>query len=128
MREKHLFQFKAGEIAAAAKAEAEYHRKRAAYWQAEQASALERLKASAKIIVKEQHVTGGVRPDVTLDFGDLSAQSRMYEAFNKWHQHRDAADKFEMDAKVYGTQGERVYEMETADVHHFRLGGGPHEE
>jgi 3-keto-L-gulonate-6-phosphate decarboxylase len=128
MREKHLFQFNAKAIADAAALEAKYHRDRERYWKQEQADSLKIVQKTAKIVVKEVAVSGGTRPEVTLDYGDASAQIRMNEAFYKAANHRQAAERFETDAKVYGTQGERVYELETADVHYYRLGGGAREE
>jgi 2-iminoacetate synthase ThiH len=128
MREKHLFELPADKIAAGAKAEAEYHRKREAYWKEEYAASLEIVKNTASLEVKEVSVTGGVRAQVSVKYGDPAAYSRMDEAFGKIARHREAAERFETDAKTYGTQGGRMYELDTADVHYYRLGGGPREE
>jgi hypothetical protein len=124
MRSEHEFQFKASEIAEAARAEAEYHEDRLEYWGAEFDASFERVEATIGATIKKQHVTGGERFDVAVDYGDPAAYRRMIEAQAKIDRHRDAAEQFRTDEKVYGTQGERVYELSVADVHYYRLGAG----
>lgn len=127
-RSDHEFQFAAPAIARAAQAEAEYHEGRASYWEGEFDSSFKRVKETAGVEVKEMNVTGGKRFDVTVDYGDMAAYRRMNEASAKVQTHRDAAEKFRSDEKVYGSQNGRVYELSADDVHYFRLGGGEREE
>lgn len=123
MRDKHTFQFQADQIAKAAKIEAEYHRQRNLFWGAELEKAVAVVKKTARIEVKEFAITGGVRFDVAVEYGDPSAYRRMQEASEKAYRHRQACERFETDARIYGTQ-DRVYELSTEDVHYYRLGGG----
>ena len=82
-RAKHLFLFKANQIADAAKEEAKYHAVRAGWWKIEFDKSLEVVKSTAKIIVREFGITGGTRVDLVIDYGDTSALSRMQEAAEK---------------------------------------------
>jgi hypothetical protein len=127
-RSKHLFQFTADKIAKCAKHEAVYHRERQTWWRQEYDKAVATVKATAKIEVRVYPVTGGDRADLNIDYGDVAAYKRMQEAWDKLCQHRKAAEAFATDAEVYGSQGERVYELDAADVLHYRLGGGTREE
>jgi len=124
-RERHLFQFHAVQIASAARAEAAYHDERRKWWETEQELAIAEVKATTSLEVKEFEITGGKRIDLSINYGDGAAYRRMKESGEKIATHREAAERFETDARVYGTQGDRIYELETADVHYYRLGGGP---
>lgn len=121
-RDKHEFQFTADWIAKAAFGEAEYHRDRESYWKAEYASAVSRVKETAGVEVRTFPVTGGERADVVVNYGDPAAYKRMGEAFDKQQQHRVAAERYETEGRIYGTQGQRTYELSPDDVHYFRLG------
>lgn len=127
IRDKHLFQFSAQKIAVAAKAEAVYHREREKYWLEEYEMSLGRVKATAGVEFKEYPVTGGMRVSMEVSYGDLPALNRMQEAYAKLGRHREQAERFETDARVYETQGEQSYDLSTDDVHYFRLGGQPRE-
>ena len=133
-RDEHQFQFKATEIAAAAKAEADYHEGRIEYWENEFETSFKRVEETIGAKITKQHVTGGERFDVQVDYGDPIAYRRMCEAQVKIEKHREAAERFRTDEKVYGTQGptgmrsDRMYELSTVDVHYYRLGGGSREE
>ena len=122
-RDKHEFQFTATAIAGAAAREAEYHRAREEYWRNEYRKATETVKATASVEVKTYPVTGGERADVVVNYGDPSAYKRMTEGFQKAGAHRQDAERYETEARIYGTQGDRVYELSGTDVHYFRLGG-----
>jgi hypothetical protein len=126
-RHEHTFQFKASEISGAATREENYHRERQAYWEEELRGAMDRVRETSGVKIEEQVVTGGSRPVVSVDYGDHAAYIRMQDAWVKAHSHREAAERFETDAKVYMTQDVRTYELSTDDVHHYRLGGGPRE-
>lgn len=127
-RDEHTFQFTAERIAAAAAEEGAYHRTRLACWQDELRTATDRVQETASIKIEEQPITGGFRPVVSVDYGDPAAHARMQDAYGKVQSHREAAERFETDATVYGTQQGRVYELATDDVHYYRLGGGNRED
>lgn len=122
-RDKHEFQFIASVIAAAATVEGQYHRDRMEFWSGEYDKAGATVKATAKVDFKTYPVTGGERVDVVVNYGDPAAYTRMQEAFGKIAAHRKEAEQFETEATVYGTQGDRSYELSSLDVHYFRLGG-----
>jgi hypothetical protein len=126
-RAEHEFQFAAEEIATAAAAEASYHEGRETYWAEEFDKSFKRVKETAGVEVKEVNVTGGKRFDVAVDYGDMTAYRRMNEASQKMQTHREAAEKYRSDAKVYGSQNGRMYELTADDVHYFRLGDGERE-
>lgn len=128
MREKHLFEFPAGDIAEAAKLEAVYHEEREQYWRSEYARSVDVVRGTARVKITEYPVTGGMRADVTVDYGDLSAYNRMTESFSKADNHRLAAERFRIEERLYSTQSGRVYELDSDDVAHYRLGGEPREE
>lgn len=127
-RADHTFQFKASQICAAANTEASYHEERLKYWESEYEKSVVRVKETAGIKFEEQEMTGGKRLSVALDFGDDNAYRRLHTSYNKIDWHRAMAEKLRTDAVVYGTQGDRVYELSTDDVHYYRLGGGSREE
>ena len=133
-RDEHSFQFSASQIAAAAGVEADYHEKRILYWQEQMDAAYKRVEATIGAKIQQQPVTGGWRADVVVDYGDPAASRRLNEAGGKVQKHREAAERFRTDALLYGTQvgstkfGDRVYDLDTTDVHHYRLGGGPRED
>lgn len=127
-RAEHTFQFASSVIAKAAEAEANYHESRVEYWEAAQGQAAEVVKRTATIELKEFDVTGGKRIDVGVNYGDMTAYRRLTEAYGKIQSHQQDAERYRSDAEVYGTQNGRVYELDTDDVHHFRLHGGPRED
>ena len=129
MRDKHTFNFYAEEIEKAATAEAKYHRERAEHWKQQQAEATARVKATATIKIEEVGVTNGSRLHVGVEYGDKAAYQLLDLAYQKVQAHIAAAERFETDARVYGSQdATSVYELDTADVHYFRLGGQPRED
>jgi hypothetical protein len=129
MRDKHTFQFSAGQIAEAAKDEAAYHSDRVSYWKGVLERCIDRVKDTAEIQFEEVDVTGGKRLQVSVKYGDQLAYQKMSLAYGKIDSHRAAAERFETDARVYGSQSaDRVYDLDTADVHYYRLGGNPRDE
>ena len=132
-RKEHTFFFKAREIAASAGNEAEYHRQRIAYWQGEQDAAVEIVKKTMGVKLEKQSMTGGYQTVVSVDPGDPKAYYRMQTAERKVQSHREAAERYETDQRLYFTQvtdegGGREYELTTEDVHYFNLGKKPHED
>lgn len=127
-RTNHLFQFEAQRIAAAARAEADYHEKRAEFWQTEFKKSVARVKDTASIEIKTFQISNGERADVSVNYGDLSAYRRMQEASEKIHSHRQKAESYRMAAVTYESQGQRRYDLDGTDVLYYRLGGGPREE
>jgi hypothetical protein len=128
MRSDHEFEFPAVKIAEAAKAEAGYHEQRRDYWQGEYDAAVEIVEKTCGAKVEKQAITGGYTVSVVVDYGDPAAYQRMTQAFRKWQSHLEEAERFRTDARLYGTQNGRVYELSTEDVHYFRLGSGPRED
>src|SRR5438874_1819114 len=96
-RGKHLFQFKASQIADAATDEADYHLAREEYWRGEYKRSVARIKETATLEVKEMPITGGTRADVVVNYGDRAAYNRMCEASSKIQSHQQAAEKFRLD-------------------------------
>lgn len=127
-RTKHIFEFSAKKIAEAASGEAAYHADRADFWMAEYTKAVAILKKTAKVEFRHYAVTGGERVDLAVDYGDVASYSRMQEAWGKIQSHRQAAERFRMDAVTYGSQGERPYTLDASDVLYYRLGGGSRED
>lgn len=127
-RSEHLFLFSAADISAAAKAEAEYHEERKAFWEEEYDKAVAIVEKTCGARVDKRPVTGGYEVDVVIDYGDPAAYQQMRRAYSKIGQHREAAEEFRTDERVYGSQDQRMYELDSVDVHHFRLGGEPRED
>lgn len=127
-RTEHKFQFKASEIAAAARAEAEYHEGRVSHWAARRDAALARVTETARVKVTEMQVTGGTQANLVIDYGDPEAWHEYQVAYQKVQSHTAAAERYRTDQRVYATQADRAYELDTDDVHHFRLGGQPRED
>lgn len=128
MREEHTFQFTAGKISASADREAQYHRKRVAFWDEEYGKAVERVRKTASVEVVESPVTGGMRADVRINYGDPVAYQRLGESYEKIHRHRADAERLETESALYGSQDpSRVYELSASDVHYFRLDGSGRE-
>jgi hypothetical protein len=129
MRDEHTFQFSASAIAKSARSEVEYHRQRQAYWEEEYKKAVETVRQTAKVEIVEQPITGGMRADVRVDYGDPVAYRRLGESFDKIQQHRQDAERFASEAQLYDSQdGVRTYELSAEDVHYFRLSGRPRAE
>ena len=127
-RAEHSFFFTASKISKAAGACAVYHEQRVGYWKSEYSIDYDRVKETAGVKFVEQQVTGGVRKEVVVDYGDGTAYMRMNEAWGKWNQHSDRAKSFRIDEALYATQGERAYELNVSDVHYYRMGGEKPEE
>lgn len=81
----------------------------------------------AGIELKRFQQTGGERLDFAIRYGDASEARRMSEAFAKAESHRVAAERYRTDQRVYETQ-DRGYELDTDDVHYYRLNGAEREE
>lgn len=122
-RTDHLFQFKADAIAAAAGNEAQYHEQRVVHWQDRADEALEIVKASVRAKVTETEHTGGKSAAVVVEYGDPEAWREYQTAYSKVQSHTAAADRYRTDERLYGTQGDHAYKLDSDDVHHFRLGG-----
>jgi hypothetical protein len=127
-RASHKFQFNANIIAEAAEAEAAYHDERVVYWEDRLRVALATVKATIGAKVVESEVTGGKRADVIVDYGDPEAWREYQLAYGKVRTHKEAADRYLTDARLYGTQSVQTYELDSDDVHHFRLGGQERED
>jgi hypothetical protein len=123
-RASHLFQFAGKRISTAAERESEYHAERLKFWTAEHRQAIDKARA-AGLEVHEYPVTGGVRAEMVVD---PTLQGRINECANKIHLHRKMADQLQIESACYGTQPERMYELEPDDVVYFRLAGGPRED
>ena len=122
-RDKHLFQFSGAKISIAAASEAKYRRSRVEFWKAEQEIAIDKLK-KCSVEVSEYPITGGVEARATIN-PELSR--RASECASKIRDHQQAAERYEIEAVAYGTQGDRIYELQSDDVVYFRLGGGTRE-
>lgn len=122
-RDEHTFQFDATDIAGAAKAEAEYHESRVAHYEDRRDKALVTVEQTIGAKVTRNPVTNGVQAAVVVDYGDPEAWREYSLCFGKVEEHRAAAERYRTDERVYGTQTGRTYELDTSDVHHFRLGG-----
>jgi hypothetical protein len=127
-RTDHLFQFDAQKIAAAAEDETAYHEDRMNHWQERAATALERVKATVSAKVTEQEVTNGTQAAVVVEYGYPEAWREYQLAYRKIDSHRAAMERYATDARLYATQGDRTYNLDSEDVHHFRLGGQPRDE
>lgn len=123
-RNEHLFQFTGSEIATAALAECTYHRKREAYWRAEQDHLAEEAKQSG-VKVEEVQITGGKQVRM---FVDGTINMKLDLVGGKINAHQKAANDFEILAASYGTQAARTYELQPDDIIFFRLAGGPRED
>lgn len=122
-RSERSFQFAAQAIEEAASQEAAYHEARETFWREAQEEAATLVLESARVELTRHTVTGGERLGVTIKYGEPFAEMRMSEAFEKAERHRLAAERYRTDQRVYGSQGDRTYELDSDDVHHFRLGG-----
>jgi hypothetical protein len=123
-RNEHVFQFTGAQIAAAARAEHDYHRERVQWWKSEQERAIGAAKEKG-VEVREYDVTGGKSLQIVLD---PSLDMRLSVCANKINSHRAAADRFQIEADCYATQGSRTFELHPDDAVYFRLCGGPREE
>ena len=122
-RNNHKFQFVASIIAAAAKEQAEYHEGRVDHWRDRESDALAKVEATMKVKITKHEVTGGTRYGLHAYAGDSEAWTELQLAETKIQSHLAQARRYRTDERVYSTQGSRVYELDTDDVHHFRLGG-----
>src|SRR6266404_4655351 len=120
-RTKHLFEFRADVIGAAAEGEMLYHRARAKYWREELEKATSIVAQTAFVRVERVAHTNGWSPQVVVNYGDPAAYARMGEAARKIQDHDQTAQRFESDRMVYATQGQRIYCLDADDVAHFRL-------
>ena len=122
-RSTHTFQFTGEQISKAAEAEYVYHDDRADWWEEAYATAIVDAKAKG-VQIREYDVTGGKRADIIID---PSVQGRVTESQMKRQSHRKRADDFQIEAATYGSQSDRMYELDGDDVMHFRLAGGERE-
>ncbi len=127
-RNEHTFKFKANQIAEAAEIQAIYHEKRLAYWEKEYNDNVLIVEKTIGAKLVRQQMTRGYRIDVVVDYGDPSAYRRLNEAFEKMESHRELAEQFWSDQKVYSTQGDRSYDMDLGDVQYYHLDGRAQEE
>lgn len=127
---EHLFQFTGAKIRDAAFAERDYHSERLAWWRQEQADQVGRAHGLTAVVrVREAAVTGGKRYEVYADItGMQEISARLYECGNKIDKHRQQVDEFNLKGCAYGTQPDRAYELDPADVVYFRLAGGPRDD
>src|SRR5438445_1608752 len=112
-RDSHMFEFEADKIAKAADAEAVYHNNRLVVWKERAEAAIKIVEQTIGAKVIERPVTGGIQHDVVVDYGDPEAWKEYQLATNKIHTHQEAADRYTTDARLYGTQGTRIYKLDT---------------
>jgi hypothetical protein len=122
-RNEHKFDFSGSKIARAASMEAEYHRERLAHWHERHEVAKEKVEGTIGAKLAEHEVTGGTQLNVVVDYGDKEAWEELQLAHQKIKVRREAAERYDSDATVYGTQAGRNYQLDADDVQHFRLGG-----
>lgn len=128
-RSTHTFQFPATQIADAAAYEADYHKQRLEHWRERYERAAVRVRETVSAKVAETAATGGIKHlSVAVNYGDPLAWEEATLAHRKSQEHRAAMERFQTDERIYRTQGERTYDLDTEDVHHFRLGGGVRDE
>lgn len=128
-RSSHRFEFTAKQIADAAAAEAAYHADRALHWKGREALALARVKETIGAKLIEREMTGGTQAEVVGDYGDPDAWREYQLARSKRITHTEAEERFRTDTRVYASQDQgRLYDLDTDDVHYFRLGGGERDE
>lgn len=128
-RSTHLFQFTGKQISDAAQLEHAYHEVRAGWWKDEQQAMIDRAKAIGTTVnVSEWQHSGGKGVAVSASNPELDKiNTRLQECGTKIASHQKSADTFRIEADCYGTQPDRVYELEPDDVVYFRLAGGPRE-
>lgn len=120
-RSKHLFQFTAAQIAAAAQECVEHHRVRLHWWSVERETALAEVKSGATVRIYEYPVSGGgMRTQLSVDSAHIG---RVNECETKRDEHRKAIEEYQVRSALYGTQGDRTYELDGEDVAFFRLAG-----
>lgn len=127
-RNEHTFEFAALEIAEAAATEAQYHEGRVEHWRGRGEAAVLIVRETIGAKVVERHVTGGTEIDVAVDYGDPEAWREYSLAVRKVRSHTEVAEQMRSDQRVYETQGDRRYELDTTDVFHYRLNGAPRQE
>jgi len=118
---EHTFEFQSYTIADAAQREAEYHERRASYWQMEYDDAVGIVESTIGAKVAKHAITGGYTVEVVIDYGDPDAYHQMQRAFKKLHDHKEAARELRSKEELYRTQVSRTYELDSADVHYFNL-------
>lgn len=125
-RKEHEFSFAAAAIQQAANGKAQYHRTRADYWTSEMDGAILVVRATASVEVRQVAVTGGEQPQVVINYGDPGAHIRMVQAWSKKTEHQKLADRYEAEARVYGSQPPgREYLLTGDDVAYFGFDGVP---
>lgn len=127
-RLNHTFQFSAEAIAEGAHREAEYHEARIEHWRDREARALLIVKETIGAKVEEHEVTSGSRVSVVVDYGDPGAWHEYQLANGKVKTHRELAERYRVDERIYRTQDKANYQLDAEDVRHFRLGGEAREE
>lgn len=127
-RTQHRFRFTATQIASAALEEAKYHEQRLEHWTKRAETALATVRDTVSAKVTEHEVTGGKQAGVVVEYGDPEAWREYQLAYGKVQSHREEADRYRTDHTLYSTQHDRSYELDSDDVHHFRLGGQPRED
>ncbi len=124
-RKDHVFRYTAEKIAEAATAEAKYHDERAAWWNGEYEKAAVEAKNKG-VEIRHYAVTGGVRPQVTID---PTLSNRLEECARKRTEHQQKAEKYKIEAATYSAQPNTLqYDLDGEDVQYFRLAGGQREE
>ena len=118
---EHTFQFKAFAIADAAEREADYHERRVEFWQYEYDDAVKIVEETIGAKVAKHPITGGYTVEVVVDYGDPAAYQQMQRSFRKIQEHKEAARELRSKEQLYRSQRERVYELDSADVHYFNL-------
>lgn len=120
-RSKHTFQFDAHQIANAAQKRAEYHEGRLEHWTQRRDKALERVKETVSAKVIEQDQTNGKLVNVVVEYGDPEAWGDYQLAWSKANSHKQNAERYRSDERVYRSQRMRNYELDADDVYHFHL-------
>lgn len=123
-RKEHLFRFTGKEIADAAVLEAAYRWDRVDHWQVEHEAAIAAAEG-AMATIQRIPATGGDQVRLGID---MTLADRINTAEWKRANHRQAADRYLIDAATYGSNPKANFELDGDDVMYFRLGGGAREE
>jgi hypothetical protein len=119
-RSSHTFQFSGRAISEAARVESDYRLSRAKWWAGEYEAAVGKAQ-QAGLRVEKYQITGGTRAQMVID---PTLQARISECESKRSEHQRMGDQLAIEAATYATQPDRMYELNSEDVMHWRLAGG----
>ena len=117
LRREWKFQYPCSQLQEAAHKKNKYHAERLKWWQAQQNSVMDEVRAKG-LEVRERQVTGGKRGEIVID---PTYQRRLDECCSKTEEHQELTVEYTTWERVFELNPSVTVELDAEDIQFFGL-------